>query len=149
MVRHSRTNDEESRLRPPRYDAARIVLNYKDRARLYERIDKRVLMMNELGLFDEVESLLSSGLSPECTAMQAIGYKEAVLAVRGEISRGEAIAMIQQNSRRYAKRQLTWFKRWEAAHWIEWENAPDFEAARQSSTEFLLGQGYHNIANIL
>jgi tRNA dimethylallyltransferase len=106
-------------------------------------------MMNELGLFDEVESLLSSGLSPECTAMQAIGYKEAVLAVRGEISRGEAIAMIQQNSRRYAKRQLTWFKRWEAAHWIEWESAPDFEAARQSSTEFLLGRGYHNIANIL
>ena len=81
--------------------------------------------------------------------MQAIGYKEAVLAVRGEISRGEAIAMIQQNSRRYAKRQLTWFKRWEAAHWIEWENAPDFVAARQSSTEFLLGRGYHNIANIL
>ena len=142
-------HDEESRQRPPRYDAARIVLNYKDRAKLYERIDKRVLMMNELGLFDEVESLLSSGLSPECTAMQAIGYKEAVLAVRGEISRGEAIAMIQQNSRRYAKRQLTWFKRWEDAHWIEWENAPDFEAARQSSTEFLLGRGYHNIANIL
>ena len=142
-------HDGESRQRPPRYDAARIVLNYKDRAKLYERIDKRVLMMNELGLFDEVESLLSSGLSPECTAMQAIGYKEAVLAVRGEISRGEAIAMIQQNSRRYAKRQLTWFKRWEAAHWIEWESAPDFEAARQSSTEFLLGRGYHNIANIL
>lgn len=142
-------HDEESRQRPPRYDAARIVLNYKDRAKLYERIDKRVLMMNELGLFDEVESLLSSGLSPDCTAMQAIGYKEAVLAVRGEISRGEAIAMIQQNSRRYAKRQLTWFKRWEAAHWIEWESAPDFEAARQSSTEFLLGRGYHNIANIL
>ena len=142
-------HDEESRLRPPRYEAARIVLNYKDRAMLYARIDKRVLMMNELGLFDEVESLLSSGLSPDCTAMQAIGYKEAVLAVRGEISRGEAIAMIQQNSRRYAKRQLTWFKRWECAHWIEWESAPDFEAARQSSTEFLIGRGYHNIANIL
>ena len=139
-------HDEETRRRPPRYDAARIVLNYKDRAKLYERIDKRVLMMNELGLFDEVESLLNSGLSPECTAMQAIGYKEAVLAVRGQISRSEAIAMIQQNSRRYAKRQLTWFKRWEDAHWIEWEDAPDFEAARLSSTEFLLRQGYHDIA---
>ena len=141
--------DEQSRRRPPRYDAARIVLNYKDRAMLYERIDKRVLMMNELGLFDEVEELLSSGLSADCTAMQAIGYKEAVLSVRGEISRGEAIAMIQQNSRRYAKRQLTWFKRWENAHWIEWDSAPDFEAARHSSTEFLLSRGYHNIANIL
>ena len=142
-------HDEQSRRRPPRYDAARIVLNYKDRSMLYERIDRRVLMMNELGLFDEVEELLSSGLSADCTAMQAIGYKEAVLAVRGEISRGEAIAMIQQNSRRYAKRQLTWFKRWESAHWIEWDSAPDFEAARHSSTEFLLSRGYHNIANIL
>lgn len=139
-------HDEETRRRPPRYDAARIVLNYKDRAKLYERIDKRVLMMNELGLFEEVDSLLSSGLSPDCTAMQAIGYKETVLAVRGQISRGQAIAMIQQNSRRYAKRQLTWFKRWEKAHWIEWEDAPDFEAARLSSTEFLLRQGYHDIA---
>ena len=139
-------HDEETRRRPPRYEAARIVLNYKDRAKLYERIDKRVLLMNELGLFEEVENLMSSGLSPDCTAMQAIGYKEAVLAVRGEISRGEAIAMIQQNSRRYAKRQLTWFKRWENAHWIEWENSPDFEAALLSSTEFLLGRGYHDIA---
>ena len=139
-------HDEETRRRPPRYDTARIVLNYKDRAKLYERIDKRVLMMNELGLFEEVEALLASGLSPDSTAMQAIGYKEAALAVRGEISRGEAIAMIQQNSRRYAKRQLTWFKRWEGAHWIEWESAPDFEAARLSSTEFLLGRGYHDIA---
>ena len=142
-------HDEESRRRPPRYEAARIVLNYKDRAQLYERIDQRVLTMNKLGLFEEVEALLSSGLSPDSTAMQAIGYKEAVLAVQGHISRGEAIAMIQQNSRRYAKRQLTWFKRWEGAHWIEWDASPDFEAARQSSTEFLLGRGYHSVANTL
>ena len=142
-------HDAETRRRPPRYDAARIVLNYKDRARLYERIDQRVLAMNSLGLFEEVEDLLSSGLSPDCTAMQAIGYKEAVLALQGEISRSEAIALIQQNSRRYAKRQLTWFKRWENAHWIEWDAQPDFEAARQSSTEFLLGRGYHSVANTL
>ena len=142
-------HDEETRRRPPRYDAARIVLNYLDRAMLYRRIDNRVLEMNRLGLFEEVESLLSSGLSPDCTAMQAIGYKEVVLALRGEISRGEAIALIQQNSRRYAKRQLTWFKRWEDACWIEWDKAPDFEAARQTSTEFLLGRGYHSVANTL
>ena len=142
-------HDRLTRLRPPRYEAARIVLNYTDRARLYERIDRRVEKMDELGLFDEVESLLKEGLSPECTAMQAIGYKEAVLAAQGRMPRKEAIALIQQNSRRYAKRQLTWFKRWEGAHWIAWDAAPDFEAARLSSTEFLLSRGYHNVANTL
>jgi len=142
-------HDRLTRERPPRYEAARIVLNYKDRAKLYERIDRRVEQMEALGLFDEVESLLSEGLSPDCTAMQAIGYKEAVLAVTGEISRRQAIALIQQNSRRYAKRQLTWFKRWEDAHWIEWSAAPDFEAARLSSTKFLLSKGYHSVANTL
>ncbi len=142
-------HDRLTRQRPPRYEAARIVLNYKDRARLYERIDRRVEQMDALGLFDEVEALLNGGLSPDCTAMQAIGYKEAVLAVTGIISRKEAIALIQQNSRRYAKRQLTWFKRWENAHWIEWDSAPDFESARLSSTKFLLSKGYHDVANTL
>ena len=81
------------------------------------------------GLFDEVQGLLERGLSPESTAMQAIGYKEAALALRGELSREEAIAQIQQASRRYAKRQLTWFRRAEEALWIEWADAPDMEAA--------------------
>ena len=142
-------HDRRTRLIPPRYDAARIVLNYKDRAKLYERIDRRVEMMDELGLFAEVESLLNEGLSPDCTAMQAIGYKEAVQAVRGEMSRRQAIELIQLNSRRYAKRQLTWFKRWEGAHWIEWEAQADFELARLSSTKFLAARGYHDVANTL
>ena len=142
-------HDRLTRLRPPKYDAARIVLNYKDRADLYARIDRRVEMMDELGLFDEIEALLKEGLSPDCTAMQAIGYKEAVLAVQGKMAKKEAIALIQQNSRRYAKRQLTWFRRWENAHWIEWDTAPDFEEALLSSTKFLHSKGYHNVANTL
>jgi len=142
-------HDRLTRLRPPRYDAARIVLNYKDRADLYARIDRRVELMDELGLFHEIEALLKEGLSPECTAMQAIGYKEAVLSVQGKMSKKEALALIQQNSRRYAKRQLTWFRRWEGAHWMEWGSAPDFEAARLSSTEFLRSKGYHDVANTL
>ena len=142
-------HDRLTRLRPPKYDAARIVLNYKNRAELYERIDRRVEMMDELGLFDEIEALLKEGLSPESTAMQAIGYKEAVLAVQGKMAKKEAIALIQQNSRRYAKRQLTWFRRWEGAHWLEWDKGPDVEAARLSSTEFLRSKGYHNVANTL
>jgi len=136
-------HDNETRRRPPRYDAARIVLDYQDRADLYARIDRRVEAMVEKGLFEEVASLLSSGLSPECTAMQAIGYKEAALALRGAITKDEAIALIQQGSRRYAKRQITWFRRWEGAHRIFFGREPEFEAARRSSTAFLLSRGYH------
>ena len=136
-------HDAETRRRPPRYEAARIVLNYRDRADLYARIDRRVERMVEIGLFEEVAALLESGLSPDCTAMQAIGYKEAALALRGELTRGEAAALIQQGSRRYAKRQITWFSRWEDAHRIFFGREPDFEEALRSSTAFLLSRGYH------
>ena len=115
----------------------------KDRADLYARIDRRVTQMAEDGLFEEVERLLASGLSADCTAMQAIGYKEAVLALRGELTREEALDLIRQGSRRYAKRQITWFGRWEGALRILWERVPDFEAALRSSTAFLQSRGYH------
>lgn len=134
-------HDERTKALPPRFTAARIVLGYKDRAELYERIDRRVDEMLARGLFDEVGALLSSGLSPDCTAMQAIGYKEAARYLRGELGREEAAALIKQNSRRYAKRQLTWFNRWEGALRIQWDGTPDFEAARRLSTEFLAGFG--------
>ena len=136
-------HDEETRRRPPRYDAARIVLNFRDRADLYARIDQRVTQMAEDGLFEEVERLLASGIKADCTAMQAIGYKEAVLALRGEITRDEALDLIRQGSRRYAKRQITWFGRWEGAHRILWEREPDFEVGLHSSTAFLQSRGYH------
>ena len=136
-------HDAETRRRPPRYEAARIVLNYRDRADLYARIDRRVELMVENGLFDEVAALLDSGLSLDCTAMQAIGYKEAALALRGGLTRDEAVALIQQGSRRYAKRQITWFSRWEDAHRIFFGREPDFEEALRSSTAFLLSRGYH------
>ncbi len=136
-------HDAETRRRPPRYEAARIVLHFKNRADLYDRIDRRVTQMAEDGLFREVEALLEAGLSPECTAMQAIGYKEAVLALRGELTEAEALDLIRQGSRRYAKRQITWFGRWEDALRILWDREPDFPAALQSSTAFLKSRGYH------
>lgn len=104
-------HDARTREIPPRYDSAFIIPGYRDRALLYARIDARVDEMVSHGLFEEVASLLASGLSPECTAMQAIGYKETALALRGEISREEAVDSIKLSSRRYAKRQLTWFNR--------------------------------------
>ena len=64
--------------------------------------------------------------------MQAIGYKEAAQALRGEMSREEAVALIQQNSRRYAKRQLTWFGRNPEARWIRWDKEPDLTQALEA-----------------
>ena len=134
-------HDARTRALPPRYEALRIVLNYARRADLYARIDARVDAMIAAGLFEEVDELLRGGLSPESTAMQAIGYKEAALALSGAIGREEAAALIKQNSRRYAKRQITWFSRWDDALFFNWDGAPDFEKALQISTEFLTARG--------
>ena len=134
-------HDRQTQALPKRFDAAAIHLNFKNRPALYARIDRRVDMMVEQGLFREVEGLLAAGLSPESTAMQAIGYKEAVRSLQGELSREEAVALIKQSSRRYAKRQLTWFNRDKEALPILWEDEPDFEYARHLSTEFLHSRG--------
>ena len=128
-------HDEETRRRPPRYEARRIVLSYADRAQLYARIDRRVDEMAEQGLFEEVAALLAAGVPADCTAMQAIGYKEAAAALRGELSRAEALEQIKMASRRYAKRQLTWFRRAPNALWIEWGAEPDFGAALKKIRE--------------
>ncbi|MEF2700086.1 MAG: tRNA (adenosine(37)-N6)-dimethylallyltransferase MiaA [Oscillospiraceae bacterium] len=134
-------HDAETRARPPRYDAARIALDFTERADLYARIDRRVDTMVEAGLFDEVRALLASGVPGDCTAMQAIGYKEAVGAVRGEITEAEAAERIRQESRRYAKRQLTWLRRDPSLFWIRFEKTPDMALARRLSTGFLVRRG--------
>ncbi|NCC68727.1 MAG: tRNA (adenosine(37)-N6)-dimethylallyltransferase MiaA [Clostridia bacterium] len=134
-------HDEETKKRPPRYDAAVIALDFKDRADLYARIDARVDAMVNAGLFEEVRALLDSGLSSDCTAMQAIGYKEAAAALRGERSEAEAVELIKKESRRYAKRQLTWLRANPEIFWICWEKEPDFDFALSLSTDFLRSCG--------
>lgn len=134
-------HDEETRKIPKRYDAAVIALSFKDRDVLYERIDKRAEGMAEAGLFNEVRSILASGVPEKCTAMQAIGYKEAAQAIRGEITDDEAIDIIKRESRRYAKRQLTWLRRKENIGWILWDKAPDFNFGRLFSTKFMYSHG--------
>lgn len=130
-------HDRKTQLLPPRFDAVKVALTFSDREMLYSRINSRVDIMVRQGLFDEVQALLDKGLSPESTAMQAIGYKEPAAYLRGEIGRDEAIEQIKLSSRRYAKRQLTWLRRDEAVRWIQWGAAPDFdEALRRVSTEF-------------
>ena len=128
--------DRESREREPEFDAKYIILGWASRDELYRRIDARVDEMVAQGLFEEVEALLAEGLGPDTTAMQAIGYKEAAEALRGECSRDEAIEKLKRETRRYAKRQLTWLRRREGALRIDWEGTPDFESALRASTGF-------------
>ena len=130
-------HNRETRALPPRYEALTIGLNFQDRADLWARIDARVDQMAADGLEREVRELLSSGLSPRCTAMQAIGYKEFVAAVEGDMTWREAEELVKLRSRQYAKRQLTWFRRNPEVHWLLWEKNPNFGNARQRSTELL------------
>lgn len=120
-------HDAETRARPPRYDAARIALDFTERADLYARIDRRVDAMVEAGLFDEVRALLASGVPGDCTAMQAIGYKEIAAALRGECSRADAVETVKRESCRYAKRQLTWLRRDKGLVWLPRETYPTEE----------------------
>ena len=106
---------------PPRYNPVWFALEDADRAALYERIDRRVEVMLEQGLLDEINALLQEGVPEKCTAMQAIGYKEFVDALAGRSSIEAATALVQQSSRKYAKRQLTWFRRNSAINWLRRE----------------------------
>ena len=124
---------------PPRFDPLWIGLDFDPRSELYKRIDLRVDIMLQQGLLDEIRALLDSGISPDCTAMQAIGYKEFVQALRGNMTVAEAAADLKQASRRYAKRQLTWFRRNPKIHWLTRtpETSPEeiLEKARQLTVE--------------
>ena len=103
---------------PPRYNPLWLGLDFEPRALLYDRIDLRVGIMLEMGLEKEIRDLLASGISPNCTAMQAIGYKEFVAALDGLCTMEEAADEVRKASRRYAMRQLTWFRRNEKIHWL-------------------------------
>ena len=103
---------------PPRYSPLWLGLDFADRSELYRRIDLRVGIMLEKGLVEEIRTLLDSGIPKSATSMQAIGYKEFIDAMDGRISIEEAADQVRQSSRRYAKRQLTWFKRNKAIHWL-------------------------------
>lgn len=95
-----------------------IVLN-RDRQALYDRINLRVDIMLKNGLIEEVKGLLEKGYTKDMISMQGIGYKEIIKYFDGEYTLDEAIEIIKRDSRRYAKRQLTWFRRYEDAKWFE------------------------------
>ena len=102
------------------YNLKMIGLNM-DRARLYDKINNRVDIMIKNGLVEEVEDLLKKGYSKELNSMKAIGYKEIISYLENEISLEESIDLIKKNSRHYAKRQLTWFRRDKRIKWFDRE----------------------------
>ena len=112
---------------PPRYNPLWIGLDFTERSELYRRINLRVDIMLEMGLIKEIQDLLASGIPPKCTAMQAIGYKEFIAALEGQCSIEEAADQVRMFSRRYGKRQLTWFRRNKNIHWIVREGAESSE----------------------
>jgi tRNA dimethylallyltransferase len=111
-------HDLETQAVAPKYDPVWIGLDFENRADLYARIDLRVDLMMKDGLVEEIQGLLDRGTPPTATSLQAIGYKEPMAALRGEMTMEEAVERIKQESRRYAKRQLTWFRRNKKIHWI-------------------------------
>ncbi len=90
-----------------------------ERSELYQRIEKRVDAMLELGLLDEVQKLQKMGYGPDLTALQSVGYHEAFLYLDGKLPGSEMAALIKQKTRNYAKRQMTWFRKDKRIHWID------------------------------
>lgn len=110
-------HNKKSAEKPSPYDYVYIGLT-RNRENLYERIDKRVDQMLEAGLLDEVFDLWKNGCNLNMTSMQALGYKEIIWYINGKCTLREAVRILKRDSRRYAKRQLTWFNRNQEINWI-------------------------------
>ena len=122
---------------PDKYAPIWFALEDENRADLYARINRRVDKMLQDGLITEIQSLLDAGIPEKCTAMQAIGYKEFVAALHGQCTIQEAAQQVQQASRHYAKRQLTWFRRNKAIHWLRREPGESTEQIVLKARPFL------------
>ena len=136
MTEHNRRTQEI----PPKFTPLWLALDFENRQDLYDRINLRVDLMLEMGLIEEIRNLLDSGIPETCTAMQAIGYKEFVAALQGTGSIADAAEEVKKGSRHYAKRQLTWFRRNKAIHWLtrkaDTSGEEILSAARQIIREF-------------
>ncbi|MBU5426609.1 tRNA (adenosine(37)-N6)-dimethylallyltransferase MiaA [Tissierella pigra] len=117
------------------YNLVMIGLNM-NREKLYNRINRRVDIMVEEGLIEEVKKLLEMGYKKELVSMQGIGYKEIVMYLEGEISLDESMEKIKQGSRNYAKRQLTWFRRDNRIKWIDIDEFNNLEDLSQCIIDY-------------
>lgn len=127
-------HQEETKKTQSRYNPLMLCVNW-DREELYDRINRRVDMMMDEGLLDEVKRLMDMGYTKDLNSMQGIGYKEVIDYFDGKASLEETVEIIKQSSRRYAKRQLTWFRRDERIHYVSSENP--FEEAKLLIDDFL------------
>ena len=126
-------HNEAERQRETPYDLHFFVLN-DDRAVLYDRIDRRVDFMMAEGLYDEVMYLRQMGLTRDMVSMQGLGYKEMLDCMDGRYDLDEAVRILKRDSRHYAKRQITWFKREKDAVWID---RADFGGDSRRIAEFM------------
>ena len=130
----SQHNTEQREKESP-YNFEYFVLN-DDRAIIYERIEKRIDLMIEQGLTQEVEKLLDYGCTPDMVSMQGLGYKEIIPYLKGECSLEDAIYILKRDTRHFAKRQLTWFRREKTVTWV---NRNQFED-EDKMLDFMLQQ---------
>ena len=126
-----------TQLQPPKFTAAWFALQDENRAQLYSRIDSRVDKMLDAGLMEEIRGLLTEGIPKKSTALQAIGYKEFIAHLDGEISLEEAADQVKQASRHYAKRQLTWFRKNGQIHWLTRQKGQNTEEILQTLRQLL------------
>ena len=129
----SRHNEEERKKESP-YQFWYFVLNC-DRARLYERIDQRVDSMMDAGLVDEVNRLRDMGCRRGMVSMQGLGYKEILDYLDGKWELEEAVRVLKRDTRHFAKRQLTWFRRERGVKWVELER---FGFDREKVLEYIM-----------
>ncbi len=113
---------------PLQYELLWFGLNW-DREILYRRIEERVDRMIQQGLIEEVQSLLAQGYTENTQALQSVGYTEIIEYLKGKLSKEDAINLIKQNSRRFAKRQMTWFRKEKRIHWLDVRSEVDLENA--------------------
>ena len=127
-------HNEEERKKESPYQSAYFVLN-DERSRLYERIDARVDQMLEDGLVEEVRALKSRGCNRNMTSMKGLGYKEILAYLDGETTLEEAVRILKRDTRHFAKRQITWFKRERDVIWVPKQ---DFNYQEDRILAFLL-----------
>ena len=129
-------HNEQEREKQSPYQFLYYVLD-TDRKTLYERIDRRVDLMMEHGLVDEVKHLADMGCTRDMVSMQGLGYKEILDYLSGEITLEEAVYILKRDTRHFAKRQITWFKRERDVHWLELEQ---FQNDRKEVLEYILDE---------
>ncbi|MCF6093127.1 tRNA (adenosine(37)-N6)-dimethylallyltransferase MiaA [Microaerobacter geothermalis] len=131
--------EQKEQIRESPYDLVMIGLSV-DRQKLYQRINLRVDQMIHEGLVKEVKKLLDMGYGLEYTSMQGLGYKELIPYLKGEISLEEAVEEIKSRTRKFAKRQLTWFRQMPEIHWFDVTDEKEWNRNLLKITQFVEGK---------